>query len=189
MPKLLSNTDKPVKVMWGEDKIWKTESAFMSFIRGGIRRALWNRSPIKIKFILQNRIRIPRASPRGKLDSQWGATCALCKLVYPLKMIEVDHRTGGHSLKSLNDLQSFVEGIVCIEADDLQLVCKPCHKIKSHSEKQGISIRDSRISKMVIELIKTKQDKIWLEDKGIVPESNQIKRKQQIMLHLGETLE
>lgn len=68
---------KLLRVLNKYPHIWKTESSLMSYIRGGIRRNLWNRSPIKIEFIKNNRIRIPNPNPRGKVKEVWGAYVAL----------------------------------------------------------------------------------------------------------------
>lgn len=169
-------------------QVWKTKAAFMSFLRGGIRRALWNRSPIKIEFLKKYRQRIPNPSPRGNTPTVWGACCSLCRGLFPLKNIEVDHRVGQHSLKDLCDLQPFIEGIVCVSEGDLQLICKPCHKIKSMAEKQGISFEQAQAEKEAIALIKAKKDLTWLRERGIVAASNQAARRKQIVQHLMEGL-
>ena len=57
--------------------IWKTESTFLSWIRGNVRRNLWSRHPVKIEFIKNNRIRIPNPNPKGKAKEVWGAVWAL----------------------------------------------------------------------------------------------------------------
>jgi len=91
--------------------IWKTKAAFLSFIRGGIRRALWNRSPIKLEFIKKYRKRIKNPNPKGKVKEVWGGTCALCNREFPSQQLNVDHKIGNNSLKELSDLQSFIESI------------------------------------------------------------------------------
>lgn len=162
-------------------EIWKTESAFLSWIRGGIRRSLWNRHPVKLEFIKRNRTKIPNPNPRGKLKEVWGATCNITGEILPLKCLEVDHIQGNHSLRSLNDLQSFIEGIVLVKMEDLQFVSKEAHKVKSYAEKEGITFEEAYNVKRAIELVKTKQDKQWLIDRGITPASNQAARRQQIL--------
>lgn len=164
--------------------IWKTQSAFMSFLRGGIRRALWNKSPIKLEFIKAKRKKIPNPNPRGKVKEVWGATCALCGKDFPLNQMNVDHVVGNHSLNSLDDLQSFVENIVCVSFSSLQFVDKECHKVKSHSEKMGISFESALAEKEAIAIIKSKQDITWLKQRGITPASNQVKRREQIIKEL-----
>lgn len=168
--------------------IWKTQSIFFSWIRGGVRRSLWNRHPIKLEFLKNNRKRIVNPNPKGKISHVWGGECSLCNRDFPLKDIEVDHKKGNHSLNKIEDIQKFIEGIVLVTENDLQLICKPCHKAKSMSEKQGISFEEANVSRKIIEIVKNKQDRQWLIDRNIVPESNQTKRKEQIRKALEEDL-
>ena len=104
--------------------IWATESAYMSWLRGGIRRYLWAKNPVKLEFIKQNRVKIPNPNPKGKVKEVWGGVCALTGNIFPIGDMEVDHKEGNHSLKTLDDLVPFVKGIVMITLDDLQLVSK-----------------------------------------------------------------
>lgn len=167
--------------------IWKTKASFMSFLRGGIRRALWNRSPIKLEFIRKNRIRIPNPNPRGRVDEVWGAICGVCGGEFLLKDVEVDHRVGNHSLKDLDDLQPFIEGIVCVSEEALSFVCKPCHKCKTHAEKMGISFDEALIMKNAIEIEKNFDTKSWLIERGITPGKNMKERRKQIIKTLEGT--
>lgn len=161
--------------------IWATKAAFMSFLRGGIRRALWNRSPIKLEFIKKNRIRINNPNPKGRVAEVWGAICGVCEGVFPLKDMEVDHRLGNHSLKDLDDLQPFIEGIVCVSESMLSFCCKPCHKCKSHAEKMGISFDEAFAEKEAIKIVKEKKDLTWLSERGIVAARTQKQRRTQIV--------
>lgn len=177
------------KKYWGEGCAWKTESAFMSWIRGGIRRALWNRSPVKITFLNKVRERIPNPNPKGKSETVWGCRCNICNNLFPSAQIEVDHKEGQHQLKTLDDIAGFIKGIVLITEDDLQAVCKPCHKIKSHQEKKGLTYAEAYAEKTAIKLIKDKKDKLWLEQKGITPASNQKARREQIIEYLKDNVD
>lgn len=160
--------------------IWKTRSAFMSFLRGGIRRALWNRSPIKLEFIKQNRRKIKNPNPKGKVETVWGGTCALTGLEFPLNQLEVDHVVGNHSLNNLEDIQSFIENIVLVSFDDLQFVSKDAHRVKSYADKHKISFEEALIAKQIIEICKNGKEKAWLVDKGITPAANAKLRKLQV---------
>lgn len=140
-----------VKPWQSHPTIWKTEAAFLTWLRGGIRRSLWARHPIKLEFLKKHRKRIPNPNPRGKVAFVWGATCALTGRDYPLKDIEVDHIVGEHSLSSLDRLQSFIEGIVLVGEDDLQLVSKEAHKIKSYADKHKITFKEASAVKKAID--------------------------------------
>ena len=163
--------------------IWKTESAFMSWIRGGIRRSLWNRHPVKLEFIKNNRMRIPNPNPRGKVAEVWGGVCALTGETHVIANLEVDHKTGNHSLRCIDDVNSFVAGIVLITESDLQFVSKEAHKIKSYSEKQGISFEEAKIEKEVIEIVKQKKDKAYCIEHNLVVESTQALRRKTIVAY------
>ena len=163
--------------------IWKTESAYMSWLRGGIRRYLWSKNPVKLEFIKQNRVKIPNPNPKGKVKEVWGGVCALTGNTCLIGDMEVDHKEGNHSLKTLDDLVPFVKGIVMITLDDLQLVSKEAHKIKSYAEKQGISFEESKIEKEVIEIIKQKKEKEYCNEHDLVVESTQALRRKTIVAH------
>lgn len=145
------------KVLKQYPHIWKTESAFMSWIRGGVRRSLWNRHPVKLEFIKNNRIKIPNPNPRGKVKEVWGGVCALTGETHILSNLEVDHIKGQHSLKSIDDIQSFIEGIVLVTQDDLQFVSKEAHKIKSYAEKHNMSFEQAKKQKEYINICKSKE--------------------------------
>lgn len=166
--------------------VWKSEAAFMSWVRSGIRRSLWSRSPIKVEFLKSRKKRIANPNPRGKVKEVFGATCEICNKDFPMKDIEVDHKQGGHSLKTIDDIQKFIEGIVCVSFDDLAILCKPCHKNKTHSEKKGVTLEQATAERIAIALIRDKQDKQWLEERGITPESTQAKRRIQIIKELNK---
>ena len=133
-------------------EIWPTESMFMSWVRGGIRAGLWNQHPVKLEFLKKNRIKVPNNNPRSmkRFPEVWAAECAITGEVIPLTQAEVDHKTGNHSLRSIEDIASFIKNIVLITDDDLQIVSKDVHKIKSYAEKEGITFEEAVIEKKVI---------------------------------------
>lgn len=170
------------KEIWEEHpEIWKTKSGFMSWIRGGIRRSLWNRHPVKLLFIKKNRVRIPNPNKNGRVDTVWGAKCAISGELLPLSLIEVDHKSGGHSLRDLSDINSFVKGIVDVRLDDLQFVSKKIHKVKSYAETRKLSLDDAIIEKKAIEIIKQKQDSEFFNSRNIQRPSNQKERRFEII--------
>ena len=161
--------------------IWKTKAAFFSYIRGGIRRSLWNRAPQKIEYINKHRKRIKNPNPKGRVAEVWGGICALCGGEFPQNMLEVDHRVGNNSLKDFDDILPFILAISCVSEDDLQMVCKPCHRIKNLSESKGISFDEALAMKETIRILKEKKDLTWLEERGIVPLRSQKARREQIV--------
>jgi len=160
--------------------IWPTKSSFMSFLRGGIRRALWNRSPIKLEFIRKNRRKIKNPNPKGKVKEVWGGECALCGLDFPSNQLNVDHKQGHNTLREISDIQVFMESVVLVQESDLQFACLKCHKIKNLQERTGVDFESARITKEVIAIMSSKLDKEWLKERNIIPKSNAKLRREQI---------
>lgn len=166
-------------------EIWKSEAAYLSWIRGGIRRYLWAKNPIKLEFIKENRKQIKNTNKRSQkaYPTIWGGVCEHCHEEFQLKDMEVDHKTGEHSLKSVGDIQKFVEGIVFVRKEDLALLCKTCHKIKTHSERTGLSLADAAIAKQVILICKgtAAEVKAWISQRGATPKALAKDRKMQVL--------
>lgn len=171
-------------------EIWRTESAFLAYIRGGIRRYLWAKSPIKLEFVKRARVMIVNPNPklRKGRPKVWGGVCEICTKEFQLKDMEVDHRTGEFVLRKIEDIQAFVEGVVFVTHEDLALLCKPCHKAKTYAERTGMSHDDAIIEKKAIEICKgnAKSVKLWLVVYGIVPAATAKARREQVVQALRE---
>ena len=149
--------------------IWKSKSAFMSYLRGGFRRGVWLKHPVKLEFIKNNRERIPNPNPKGKASEVWGGRCNVCKNLFVQSQLSVDHiREYSATLKDVSDIQNFVELISLVTEDDLQLVCKDCHDTISYSQKQGCSLEEAKVRKKHILIAKEKRFKRELEARGMV---------------------
>lgn len=169
--------------------IWPTKAKFMAWLRGGIRRACWNRSPIKHTVIKNQRKRVKNEKTGNMV---WGGECYICKNDFLMKDLQVDHIQGEHSLREIEDIQAFVEAMTCLSLDDLALVCKPCHKVKSLAERSGMSFDEALIHKEVISFSKLTAER----QKGILLElgyskedvATVAKRKNAYKRHLEEEL-
>lgn len=171
--------------------LWKTESAYLSWIRGGIRRYLWSKSPVKLEFEKESKIKIKNNNPRSMKAHPYvaGYKCTICEGLFKANECECDHKTGEHPLRSIKDVQSFVQGIVMIRKEDLAMVCKPCHKAKTYAEREGMSIDEARCVKLAI--AKEKEGGVQVVDfikkSGIVPAKNaKLRREQLIEIYKGE---
>ncbi|AGR89183.1 HNH endonuclease [Pseudomonas phage PAK_P2] len=167
--------------------IWKTEAAFLSWVRGGIRRYLWSKNPVKLEFAKSRRIKIANTNEKSKLRNPtvWGYVCEQCGKETPQSNVEIDHKTGEFSLKRVEDIQSFVEGVVFVRMEDLAVLCKPCHEIKTYAERYGLTLEEADIVKQAIAIQKQKgYDKVFLQEVGIKPASNAELRKEQIIDYL-----
>lgn len=169
--------------------IWNTEAKYMSWIRGGIRRGLWNKHPIKLEFLNENTFLVKNTNPRSmkRFPEVKKCKCNLCGDILSPSLIEVDHRSGGnYSLKNSRDIGPFIRSVIEVVKEDLQAICKPCHKNKSYADKQGITYKEATAIKKAIAIIKAKEDKEWLLSRNIEPMSSQAKRREQIIDELNK---
>lgn len=162
--------------------IWKSKSAFMSYLRGGIRRSCWMKHPVKLEFIKNNRQRIPNPNTKGKAAEVWGGECNVCKNLFVQSQLAVDHvREFSATLKEIKDIQSFVELISLVTEEDLQFVCKDCHDTISYSQKHNVDFDTARAEKEAKQLVDKKLDKQFLIDHNIEVGSTQALRRKAIV--------
>lgn len=166
---------KSYKNPWEEyPEIWKTQSAFFTWLRGCIRRSIWDKYPPKHIFKNSKCVSPPK-DYKGRAKS--GANCSLSGDWTAKSYLEVDHIEGNASLKGWDDLLPFIQHL-CTNTSNMQLVSKEAHKIKSYSEKEGISFEEALITKKAINLIREKKDKQFFIDRKLSPPSNvQMRRK------------
>lgn len=67
--------------------------------------------------------------------TKWEYKCSECKKWFKTKDVQVDHIKPAGSLKDYSDLPQFVENLFC-EKDNLQVMCKPCHAVKTLEERK-----------------------------------------------------
>ncbi len=161
--------------VWYPD-LWPTKSKFYTFLRGALRKAVWNTSPIKITFKNQN-CSAPPEDYVGRAKS--GAYCALTGEWEGKSKLQVDHCIGNVSLNDEEDILGFIQHLIP-PPNSLQLVKADAHKTKSYAEKQGITFEQAQTQKQIIEIIKAKKDKQVLQDAGIVPAGNAAQRRKQL---------
>lgn len=168
---------------WGEGTPWKNSVAFYTYLRGCLRKA-WSRNPVKLEVLKAQRRQIANPNPKGKKATVWGATCAMCGGVFPLKDIQVDHILAAGTLTCKEDIPGFIERLLFVNKDDLRTVCKKCNSILAYQDKHKVSFKEASAVKTAISLIKDKKDKEWLKQRNIVPETSQDKRRKQIIEEL-----
>lgn len=118
-------------------------------------RQVWMKSPTKLYFL--NSRKTPDYDPNTR--RLWKYQCDCCHEWFKQGEVEVDHIKGEHPLKTSDDLQVFYESILDVSEEDLQLLCKPCHQIKTLAERKGISFEEAVIEKEVIDFLKLKASK------------------------------
>lgn len=130
--------------------IWNTKSAFFTWLRGSLRQAVWNKYPPKLKFKNDNCFPPPEGL---KTKAKSGNYCALSGEWTGKSKLEVDHIKGNASLTDWEDFTPFVLHLLATN-DNMQLVDKEAHKIKSYAERQGISYEEAVVEKKIISMLK-----------------------------------
>lgn len=104
-----------------------TKSRYFGFIRSALRSA-FNRYPVKFK--------AKKAAEKTVtgMKHRFEYKCAACKKWFRGTEVEVDHKIPAGSLKEYTDLGEFCRKLFC-ELDDLQVLCKKCHKEKTAQER------------------------------------------------------
>ena len=156
--------------------VWPTKSSFFTWLRGALRKSIWQFYPPKMQFKNEGCSKPPE-DYKGRAKS--GAYCELTGEWTGKSLLEVDHKIGNVKFTEWEDVLPFILHLCC-DKDEMALVNKEAHKIKSYAERMGISFEDAVIQKEIISICKTKKDIAWLKERGIVPASNAKKRRQQI---------
>lgn len=117
-----------------------TTARFWGFIRSALRQA-FNRYPPKyeaIKLVAHTYKygEYKTGAKKGQPKMVRRYTCAHCMNNFMQKEVQVDHIIGAGSLKSFDDLPGFTRRLFC-KQEDLQVLCKPCHHVKTQQEKQN----------------------------------------------------
>lgn len=143
-----------VKEPWEKHpQIWKNKTAFFTYLRGHLR-LLWSRYPAKLAWKATQLKPVPKGyTGRAKKLG----TCHYCNEVFAASHLEVDHVNQAGQCNSWETSNQFLYNLLDCN-DNWVLACKPCHKIKSYSESQGISFIEAAIEKQVIEKCKLKTD-------------------------------
>jgi 5-methylcytosine-specific restriction endonuclease McrA len=105
-----------------------TEARYWQFIRSALRQA-YSRYPAK--FQAKKAVERLVTGKRHKYEYK----CAECNDWFQGKETQVDHIVGAGSLSSYDDLPGFAERLFC-EAEGMQVLCKPCHQLKTNAERK-----------------------------------------------------
>ena len=168
---------------WDQTSAWKSESAFWGWVRGNLRKALWQHYPLRTEFKKENTWAVSQKE-REKYDLNKRVKrvgrCALTGDIYPASKLVVDHIEPAGTLKSWDDLPHFIEKLLCSK-ENLQLVCKEAHDIKTYMDRYGVDFEQAKNEKEVIQFSKLTPDqqRAKLRDHGVDEDSmsNQKKRK------------
>lgn len=155
--------------------IWKTKAAFFSWLRGNLRRAVWEKYPPKIEFKNKYCLKPP---PDYTGRARLGTICALTGEWTAKSTLEVDHIVGNASLKDWDDVLEFIQHL-CSNHTNFQLVHKEAHKVKSYAEKEGLTYEEAVVQKNAIAIINNKKDKQFFIDRNLsIPSNAGLRRKE-----------
>ena len=116
-----------------------TTSRFWSFIRGALRAKFRSWPPkyhakaFASRAVQDGVYKTGRHAGEPKYVNYY--ECAECHQQFRDKDVEVDHIIPAGSLKCKEDLPAFVDRMFC-SAEHLQVICKPCHKIKTAEDRK-----------------------------------------------------
>ena len=130
---------------------WKTPSQYFSYIRNTLRRAS-SRNPLKTNWKRANLKPITptqRSSGRFHRSTKFVGMCVICRKMFAGSHLEVDHKTHS-SCVSKTTAEGFMWHCLGTTTDQYQLLCKPCHKIKSNADNKGITFEESKGYKKAI---------------------------------------
>lgn len=110
---------------WSEGRL---KSFIVSVLRAGTRRY-----PPKFETLNEAKTEKKINSKTGRLAQHY--RCNECKEEFTSKDIEVDHIVPVVDVKTgFTTWDDFINGLFCGK-DNLQVLCKPCHKTKSKKER------------------------------------------------------
>ena len=110
-----------------------TEARFRSFITSALRTAT-QRWPPKFEALKEAFIDRKINKKTGKLAQHF--SCASCKGEFVSKDVQVDHKKPVvDPKKGFQGWEVYIDRLFC-EKENLQVLCKPCHSVKTAKEKE-----------------------------------------------------
>lgn len=109
-----------------------TEAQYFAHIRSHLRNAFRWWKPIQLALTAASR---PSKSKNKRLKTEY--QCAECKQWFPRKNVEVDHIVECGRLSSYEDIVPFIKRLAAEDVSAYQVLCKPCHKIKTEEYKKN----------------------------------------------------
>lgn len=109
-----------------------TEGRYRSFVTSALRSAS-RRWPPKYECIRDAYISTKINKKTGRKAKHY--RCSLCKEGFPQTGVQVDHIV---PIGKDTDWNTFIEALFC-EKDNLQVLCKSCHKEKTKNENKASS--------------------------------------------------
>lgn len=105
-----------------------TESEFFSKIRSILRSGFRYWKPMQITLEKASR---PSQSSNKRLKKEY--ICISCSKWFKRADVQIDHIEECGSLKSYDDIAPFIQRLTKEDVNAYQILCKPCHKIKTQN--------------------------------------------------------
>lgn len=119
------------KPPWTEGR---KKSFIVAVLRSGTRRY-----PPKYETLAEAKTEKKINKKTGRLAQHY--LCATCAEDFPAKEVQVDHIQPVVDPKiGFTTWDSFIERLFC-DKDNLQILCKECHSLKTHEEKQQSKLK------------------------------------------------
>lgn len=110
----------------------ETESEHMGKIRSALRRISRFWKPANAALDLVHR---PYNGPNKRLKHEY--ICKTCNCWFPRKFVEINHIVPCGTLRSYEDVPSFLERLFCEDVKGYTVLCKECHKIETALQRKG----------------------------------------------------
>jgi 5-methylcytosine-specific restriction endonuclease McrA len=108
-----------------------TESQYFSKIRSILRSGFRYWKPMQLALEAASR---PSQSLNKRIKKEY--QCAKCKKWFKRADVEIDHKVECGSLTNYEDIVPFIQRLTKENVDAYQILCKPCHKLKTDAFRQ-----------------------------------------------------
>lgn len=127
-----------------------TEAKFVGWLQSAMRQ-VWSRHPSRLTLIKRKQVML---HANGAKKPTWHIQCFDCQKFVKVKEIEVNHKKQVGGLIKLADRHRFMDNLLLVQPEDLELLCHECHGIITYMEREGVSKRDAIIEKKCISFYK-----------------------------------
>lgn len=166
-----------------------SKAKYFTWLRSQLR-STWSDNPLRTEWKKAQLRPVTPEERKAKLfhtSTKNVGQCYLCNEWFAGSKLECDHLEESDGCYDFETAEEFLWHCAANPPENWALACKPCHKIKSHSDRKGISFEEAWIDKKVISICKpTGGSKKWLEERGVEPAKNEPIRKEQIRKLLKE---
>lgn len=140
-------------------KAHPTPQTFFAWLRGESRR-IWANYPLRNEYKASQ---LECVAPHHKMTSnrvKKVGKCNQCDAWFAASNLEIDHITPAGSFTNWNEWLMWMTRLLC-DVNNMQLLCKSCHKIKSYADRLGCTFEEAQQRKKIIAFkLLTQQEQI-----------------------------